>query len=62
MGKCQFTSQKLSFWLSVLTDFDQFGMPPMQTIKQNVRERVSRCRVCMKNLPDKSGQENIRTL
>jgi hypothetical protein len=62
MGKCQFTSQKLSFWLSVLTDFDQFGMPPMQTIKQNTRESVSRCRVCMKDPQVRSGQENIRTL
>ena len=50
MGKCQFTAQKISFWLSVLSDYDQFGMPRMITTEEaHKRQKISRCRVCMKN-------------
>jgi collagen type IV alpha len=56
MGKCQFTQQKISFWLSVINDYDQFNMPSMKTTQDaNSRQRVSRCRVCMKMTP-KEGQ------
>jgi integrin beta 8 len=62
MGKCQFTAQKISFWLSVLADHDQFVMPRMITTEEaNKRQNVSRCRVCMKNLSSKEGQYNSLT-
>jgi len=52
MGKCQFTAQKISFWLSVLDDYNQFEMPRMVTTEEasrDLRKNISRCRVCMKN-------------
>lgn len=62
MGKCQFTAQKISFWLSVLADYDQFNMPRMITTEDaNKRQKISRCRVCMKNLSARNGQENSLT-
>jgi hypothetical protein len=62
MGKCQFTAQKISFWLSVLADYDQFGMPRMITTEEaSKRQKISRCRVCMKNLASRDGQFNSLT-
>jgi hypothetical protein len=59
MGKCQFTAQKISFWLSVLADYDQFVMPRMQTTEEATkRQKISRCRVCMKNLSSNNGGRN----
>jgi len=62
MGKCQFTAQKISFWLSVLADYDQFNMPRMITTEEaSKRQKISRCRVCMKNSSSKEGQHNSLT-
>ena len=62
MGKCQFTAQKISFWLSVLAEYDQFNMPRMITTEDaSKRQKISRCRVCMKNLSSKDAQQNSLT-
>lgn len=62
MGKCQFTAQKISFWLSVLADYDQFNMPRMITTEDaSKRQKISRCRVCMKDVSSKRGQHNSLT-
>jgi len=40
----------LSFWLATIEQNQQFQKPQKQTLKAgNVRDRVSRCQVCIKN-------------
>lgn len=49
-GTCHYFANKLSFWLATIDDNRQFQIPEKQTIKAgNLRSRVSRCQVCIKN-------------
>lgn len=49
-GHCHYYSNMLSFWLATIESNQQFQKPQKQTLKAgNVRDRVSRCQVCIKN-------------
>jgi len=50
-GSCHYFANKYSFWLSTIERNEQFVTPQQQTLKSgNMRERVSRCQVCIKSL------------
>jgi len=51
-GTCHYFANKYSFWLTTVEQSQQFvGAPPSETLKAGqLRTRVSRCQVCMKNL------------
>lgn len=51
-GTCHYFANKYSFWLTTVDPARQFeDSPPPETIKAGqLRTRVSRCQVCMKNL------------
>lgn len=50
-GNCHFYSNKYSFWLTTIDQNSQFSSPIPQTLKAgNLRTRVSRCQVCIKNV------------
>lgn len=49
-GTCHYFANKMSFWLATIENNQQFQTPQRQTLKAgNVRDRVSRCQVCIKN-------------
>lgn len=49
-GHCHFYETQTSFWLATIEDNQQFSIPEQQTLKaNNLRQRVSRCSVCIKN-------------
>ncbi|MCL4140345.1 UNVERIFIED_CONTAM: hypothetical protein GTU68_017613, partial [Idotea baltica] len=49
-GSCHYFANKLSFWLSTIDERNQFTKPQSETLKAgNLRTRVSRCQVCLKN-------------
>ncbi len=48
-GTCNYYATTLSFWLSVIDRRDQFVKPRPDTIKAgNLRQKVSRCIVCIR--------------
>ena len=48
-GTCHYFANKLSFWLATIDPGQEFTKPASQTLKAgNLRERVSRCQVCIK--------------
>lgn len=50
-GTCHYYGSTYSFWLTTVTDEEQFRTPTSKTIKSgNQREHVSRCTVCMKKV------------
>ncbi|KAI0222491.1 Collagen alpha-2(IV) chain [Lamellibrachia satsuma] len=50
-GTCHYFANKFSFWLTTINSGDQFSTPRSQTLKAgNLRSRVSRCNVCMKEV------------
>uniref|UniRef100_A0A8B9NWE7 Collagen IV NC1 domain-containing protein n=2 Tax=Apteryx TaxID=8821 RepID=A0A8B9NWE7_APTOW len=51
-GSCHYFANKYSFWLTTVEQSQQFvSAPPSETLKAGqLRTRVSRCQVCMKNL------------
>uniref|UniRef100_A0A672U408 Collagen IV NC1 domain-containing protein n=2 Tax=Strigops habroptila TaxID=2489341 RepID=A0A672U408_STRHB len=51
-GTCHYFANKYSFWLTTVEQSQQFvSAPPSETLKAGqLRTRVSRCQVCMKNL------------
>ena len=49
-GTCHYFANKLSFWLASVDDQSQFDRPQSETLKAgNLRSRVSRCQVCVRN-------------
>lgn len=49
-GTCWYYGPTLSFWLSTIDSNNMFSKPQPQTIRaQDLRQKVSRCQVCMKN-------------
>lgn len=49
-GTCHYFANKLSFWLAIIEDRNQFSRPVSETLKAgNQLTRVSRCQVCIKN-------------
>lgn len=49
-GTCHYFANKFSFWLTTIDGANQFRTPQSQTLKAgNLRTRVSRCQVCMKD-------------
>jgi len=49
-GTCWYYGPTLSFWLSTIDEQSQFQVPKPETIKSGqLRQRVSKCAVCMKN-------------
>lgn len=58
-GTCTYVGSTFSFWLSTINEQEQFRVPKPDTLKAgNLRERASRCRVCMKTVP----QDNVGSL
>lgn len=56
-GTCWYYGPTLSFWLSTDDDQNQFNAPKPETIKSGqLRQRVSRCSVCMKSTKGNGGQ------
>lgn len=50
-GTCHYFANKYSFWLTTIEGEEQFMTPRSQTLKAgNLRTRVSRCQVCMKDV------------
>jgi integrin beta 8 len=50
-GSCHYFANKLSFWLTTIERHEQFSNPRPQTLKAgNLRTRVSRCQVCLKDI------------
>lgn len=48
-GTCHYFANKFSFWLATVDAATQFKRPVSQTLKKGqLRSRVSRCQVCMK--------------
>jgi len=48
-GTCHYFANKFSFWLATIDQNDQWKTPQPQTLKAgNLRSRISRCQVCMK--------------
>lgn len=48
-GTCFYYGPTLSYWLATIDDDSQFKAPVQDTIKaDNLRRRISRCQVCMK--------------
>ena len=56
-GSCHYFANKFSFWLTTVEQQNQFRTPQSETLKSgNLRTRVSRCQVCMKELrPTSTG-------
>jgi integrin beta 8 len=51
-GTCHYFANKFSFWLATIDSSQQFIQPQPDTLKAgNLRSRISRCQVCMKQLP-----------
>jgi integrin beta 8 len=49
-GTCHYFANKFSFWLTTIETEDQFRTPQSQTLKSgNLRSRVSRCQVCIRD-------------
>lgn len=49
-GTCHYFANKFSFWLATIETSQQFRTPQKETLKAgNVRNRVSRCQVCIRN-------------
>lgn len=49
-GHCFFYDTQTSFWLTTVESYEQFQSPEQQTLKAgSLLQRVSRCKVCMKN-------------
>ncbi|KAJ8971600.1 hypothetical protein NQ314_000615 [Rhamnusium bicolor] len=49
-GTCHYFANTLSFWLATIESNQQFQKPQKQTLKAgNVRDRISRCQVCIRN-------------
>lgn len=49
-GTCHHFANKLSFWLTIIDETQQFATPQRETLKSGrLLERVSRCAVCIKN-------------
>lgn len=47
---CHYYSNEISFWMTTIEDRLQFQRPEKQTLKAgNLRSRISRCQVCIKN-------------
>ena len=59
-GTCHFFSDKYSFWLTTIGRLKQFEKQQPQTLSKDkghdLRSRVSRCRVCIRN---KGGDDNV---
>jgi hypothetical protein len=50
-GSCHYFANEFSFWLSTIDVQEQFVAPMSETLKAgNLRSRVSRCQVCMKEV------------
>jgi len=50
-GTCHYFANKFSFWLSTIDPQQQFFTPQPETLKAgNLRSRVSRCQVCIKEV------------
>jgi integrin beta 8 len=48
-GSCHYFANKFSFWLSTVDVSHQFQTPQTDTLKSgSVRNRISRCQVCMR--------------
>lgn len=48
-GKCNYYATTYSFWLSTVDLGQEFSQPDGETLKAgNLRNRISRCQVCMK--------------
>ena len=57
-GTCHYFGPTLSFWLSTIDEQSQFSVPQSETIKSGrLRERVSRCQVCLKDV-NRSSNNN----
>lgn len=49
-GHCHYYANEFSFWMATIEDRQQFQRPEKQTLKAgNLRSRISRCQVCIKN-------------
>ena len=49
-GTCNYYAPALSFWLAALENRNDFDKPQPETLKAgNVRNKISRCAVCMRN-------------
>ena len=58
-GTCHYYGSTYSFWLTTVSDDEQFRIPTSRTIKSgNQREHVSRCTVCMKSVYNNNGNGN----
>lgn len=50
-GTCNYYATTLSFWLSTIDQSQQFQKPQPATLKAgNLRSKISRCRVCMRDV------------
>lgn len=50
-GTCHFFANKYSFWLTTISQNQQFRTPVSETLKAgDLRSRVSRCQVCTKRV------------
>lgn len=55
-GTCNKYSNGYSFWLATIMPPDQFSVPESETLMRgNLRQRVSRCQVCMRDDSNVSG-------
>lgn len=55
-GTCHYFANKFSFWLSTIDPVDQFSRPVSTTLKAgDLRSRISRCAVCLKNTNYSNG-------
>lgn len=51
-GTCHYFANKFSFWLTTIDTNTQFSRPTSETLRSgNLRTRVSRCSVCMRQTP-----------
>lgn len=49
-GQCHYYMNEISFWMATIEDRQQFQAPEQQTLKAgNLRSKISRCQVCIKN-------------
>jgi integrin beta 8 len=53
-GTCNYYATNHAFWLAIVDEYQQFRKPMPETLKAGgLKARVSRCRVCQKQGPNK---------
>jgi integrin beta 8 len=51
-GTCQFYANTYSYWMTTVESQNQFKTQQPETLKaNNLRNRISKCTVCMKSTP-----------